>query len=247
MNILYLFDVDGVLCDRGQKIEPEFKEWFLNWTTNKNFYYLTGSGREKTIDQLGYDLVTKTRISYHCMSNNIWIDDREVCINQFTLKTDELKFLEEYVKNSPFNTKTGNHIDFRKGSINFSVVGKNANESARKSYKLYDNIHKDRETFIKLFTAKFPRFEAYKGGDVSIDICLHGCNKSQVLTLLPPYDKIFFFGDRCKTGGIDFPLAQMFTTADYENVAGNISDKYKCKYFQIDNGYKQTWEILKLL
>jgi hydroxymethylpyrimidine pyrophosphatase-like HAD family hydrolase len=247
MNILYIFDVDGVICDRGQKIEPEFKQWFLDWTNNRNFYYLTGSGREKTIDQLGNDLVTKTRISYHCLANNIWIDDREVCINQFTLKNDELDFLEDYVKNSTFGTKTGHHIDFRKGSINFSVVGKNASESARKSYQLFDETNKDREKFIKLFTAKFPRFEAYKGGDVSVDICLHSCNKSQVLTLLPPHDKLFFFGDRCRYGGIDYPLARMFTEANYQDVQSNINDRYKWKYFQIDNGYKQTWDILKLL
>ena len=247
MNIIYLFDVDGVLCDRGKKIEPDFKQWFLDWTNNKTFYYLTGSGREKTIDQLGNDLVSKTRISYHCLSNNIWIDDREVCINQFTLKSEELDFLEEYIKNSPFGTKTGNHIDFRKGSINFSIVGKNASESARKSYQLFDKTSRDREKFIKLFTAKFPRFEAYQGGDVSVDICLHNCNKSQVLTLLPPCDKLLFFGDRCMPGGIDYPLARMFTPALHDDVTSNVSDKYRWKYFQIDNGCKQTWEILKQL
>lgn len=247
MNILYLFDVDGVLCDRGQKIEPEFKQWFLDWTNNKNFYYLTGSGREKTIEQLGHDLVTKTRISYHCMSNNIWIDNREINLNQFTLKNEELQFLEEYVKNSRFNTKTGNHIDFRKGSINFSVVGRNASDYARKSYQTYDKISNDRDNFIKLFTSKFPRFEAYKGGDVSIDICLHSCNKSQVLTLMPPCDKILFFGDRCRLGGIDYPLARICTEANYNDIKINCTDIYRYKYFQIDNGYKQTWEILKAL
>lgn len=247
MNILYLFDVDGVLCDRGQKIEPEFKQWFLDWTNNKNFYYLTGSGREKTIEQLGYDLVTKTRISYHCMSNNIWIDDREINLNQFTLKTEELEFLEDYVKNSNFNTKTGNHIDFRKGSINFSVVGRNASDYARQSYQVYDKISNDRETFIKLFTSTFPRFEAYKGGDVSVDICLRDCNKSQILTLMPPCDKVLFFGDRCRPDGIDYPLARICTEANYNDIKINCTDIYRYKFFQIDNGYKQTWEILKSL
>jgi hypothetical protein len=112
---------------------------------------------------------------------------------------------------------------------------------------LYDKLYKDREKFIKLFTARFTRFEAYKGGDVSIDICLHNCNKSQVLTLLPPNDKILFFGDRCLPGGIDYPLARFCTKADHDNIHGNLTDIYRWKYFQIDDGYKQTWEILKLL
>lgn len=247
MNTLYLFDVDGVLCDRGQKIDPEFKQWFSVWGETKDFYYLTGSGRQKTIDQLGRDLVLKTRISYHCMGNNIWIDDREININQFTLKKEELDFLVEYVEDSSFTIKTGNHIDYRKGSINFSVVGRNATEEERKNYQHFDETHKDRENFINLFTAAFPRFEAYKGGDVSIDICLHSCNKSQVLTLLPPNEKIFFFGDRCKPSGIDYPLAKMCTRANFEDIQANLADMYMYKYFQIDDGYKQTWEILKQL
>lgn len=247
MNIVYLFDVDGVLCDRGQKIEPAFKEWFSQWCDHRNFHYLTGSGREKTIDQLGYDLVTKTRISYHCMSNNIWIDDREVNLNTFTLRPAEIEFLEDYVKHSKFDIKTGNHIDYRKGSINFSVVGRNANQVQRQSYQRFDEDTQDRQNFIQSFTTMFPRFQAFLGGDVSIDICLHNCNKSQVLTLIPPWDKIFFFGDRCRQGGIDYPLAKMFQEANYLDIPSNKTDIFIWKYFQIDNGYKQTWEVLKQL
>ena len=28
----YIFDVDGVLCDTGQHIDPEFAEYFESWT-----------------------------------------------------------------------------------------------------------------------------------------------------------------------------------------------------------------------
>lgn len=249
MNTLFLFDVDGVLCDRGQKIDLEFKQWFTNWTEHKQFFFLTGSGREKTIDQLGSDLVYKTRISYHCMGNNIWIDDKEVCINQFTLTDKELQFMEDYVRRSSFPKKTGYHIDVRKGSVNFSVVGRNATEDDRRMYVAHDKVYQDRKTFIRLFTQKFPRFEAYLGGDVSVDICLESCNKQQVLTLLMPNDKLYFFGDRCYPLGIDYPLASKFQENTLENVknANSSDNMYKWQYFQINNGYKQTWEILKYL
>lgn len=248
MNTLFLFDVDGVLCDRGRKIDSEFKAWFLTWIEHKQFFFLTGSGREKTIEQLGYDLVSKTRISYHCMANSIWIDDKEVSINQFILKPEELAFIENYVRNNRFPKKTGNHIDIRNGSINFSVVGRNATEDDRKLYISFDNMHQDRKNFIRRFTQKFPRFEAYYGGDVSVDICLQDCNKQQVLTLLMPHDKLYFFGDRCYPGGIDYPLAKNFQQRKIEEFKdiSNIQ-RYQWEYFQIDDGYKQTWEILKLL
>lgn len=246
MKQLYLFDVDGVLCDRGQKIDPSFHQWFSQFVEGKDFFFITGSGRDKTIDQLGQDIVSKCRISYHCMGNNIWIDNREVSINQFTLKNEELLFLEDVVKEHSFARKTGSHIEYRKGSVNFSIVGKNASTEDRKLYANYDKAFNDRIRIIKQIHKHFPRFDAYLGGDVSIDICLQGCNKSQILTMLVPYDRLYFFGDRCYDYGIDNPIAKYFTEKSIEDVKNNVSH-HPWEYFQIDNGYMQTWDILKLL
>ncbi len=246
MKTLYLFDVDGVLCDSGQKINDQFKSWFLSWVQDKQFFFITGSDRSKTIEQLGVDLVQKCTIGYHCLGNNIWIEDKEVSINQFLLKPEELNFLESAVKRSPYTSKTGNHIEYRKGSINFSVVGKNATLEERQRYKFYDKISNERLKIINSFTKQFPRFDAYLGGDISIDICLKGANKFQVLTMLPPNDKLYFFGDRCYPNGIDFPLSQHFTGMTITKIQQS-SERYRNEYFQINDGYKETWNILKLL
>ena len=218
MKQIFLFDVDGVLCDRGQKIDPAFHGWFSQFIRDKEFFFVTGSGREKTIEQLGVDLVNKCRISFHCMGNNIWIDNREISINQFVLKHEELHFLESLVNNHFFAKKTGSHIEYRKGSVNFSIVGKNASLEDRKLYSNFDKAFSDRLNIIKEITTKFPRLEAYLGGDVSIDICLQGCNKSQITTMLPPNDKIYFFGDRCYEYGIDYPIAKYFTKMSIEDL-----------------------------
>ena len=53
MNAKFIFDVDGVLCDRGQLIDEKFK-WFLeDWAEDKQYYLATGSPRNKTIAQIG--------------------------------------------------------------------------------------------------------------------------------------------------------------------------------------------------
>ena len=246
MNNLYVFDVDGVLCDRGQSIDTTFKSWFFDWLKNKQFSFLTGSSREKTIEQLGSELVDRCYLSYHCMGNNVWINSREISINQFILKKEEYEFLQNYVDTHPFPIKTGNHIDIRKGSINFSVVGRNANQSQRDFYTRFDAVSEDRLSFIKKFCLEFPRFEAYLGGDVSVDICLVGCNKSQILEYCLPFEKFYFFGDRCYPYGIDYPLAKTITHRTLDDIKDNMVS-YKMMYFQIDNGYQQTWEILKHL
>jgi phosphomannomutase len=245
MNTLYLFDVDGVLCDRGQKVDDQFKIWFLSWAENKSFFFITGSDRNKTIEQLGNDFVQKSKISYHCMGNNIWINNKEISINQFFLKKDELEFLENAIQESVFPLKTGNHMDFRKGSVNFSVIGKNASITERQQYKKFDKISNERLKIVKQLTTKFPRLDAYLGGDISIDICLKGADKSQVLQILPPHEKLIFFGDRCYPYGIDYPISKYFTPMTKESIQG--TDRYRHEYFQINNGYNETWEILKLL
>lgn len=247
MKQIFLFDVDGVLCDRGQKIDPSFQDWFKQFIEGKDFFFVTGSSREKTIEQLGNEIVEKCRISYHCMGNNIWIDGREICINQFVLKKEELEYLENLANNHFFPKKKGPHIDYRKGSVNFSIVGRDASIEDRKQYTQLDKVSNDRIKIIEKFTKKFPRLEAYLGGDVSIDICLQGANKSQVMEMLPPYDKIYFFGDRCYRLGIDYPLTKYFTKMTVKQVQSSDEKRYPYEYFQINEGYMQTWDILKVL
>lgn len=246
MNNLYIFDVDGVLCNRGENIDTEFKSYFTDWIKGKKFSLLTGSNREKTIHQIGQDLVNQCEISYHCMGNNIWIDNREICINQFVLKKEEYDFLQNYINNHSFPVKTGNHIDIRKGSVNFSIVGRNATTEERKLYISFDKMFGDRLKFIKNFCKKFPRFDAYLGGDISIDICLKGCDKSQILEFCLPFDCLYFFGDRCYPYGIDYPLSRHLTERTLE-LLQHRAKIYPMNYFQINHGYQQTWEILKHL
>ena len=49
----YIFDVDGVLCDTGEIIDPEFRAWFIEWSKDKEYYILTGGKREATMKQIG--------------------------------------------------------------------------------------------------------------------------------------------------------------------------------------------------
>jgi hypothetical protein len=64
--------------------------------------------------------------------------------------------------------------------------------------------------------------------------------------MLPPNDKLYFFGDRCYPNGIDFPLSQHFTGMTIEKIQQS-SERYRNEYFQINDGYNETWNILKLL
>jgi len=228
----YVFDVDGVLCDTGEKIDPAFKDWFIDWSKDKEYYIITGGERQSTLNQIGSEILNNAKTQFHCMGNHVFIEGREYKLNQFTLRPEELYWLDSYIQESPYHTKTGNHIENRTGSLNVSVVGRNANIKERNDYIEWDNIYHERKLLAIEFVKQFPRFEAYLGGNTSIDICLRGANKGNCIAGLTTldYNDAYFFGDKCTKGGIDFPI--IFVIG---------------KYFQINNGYKDTWEKLKKL
>jgi phosphomannomutase len=232
MAVQWLFDVDGVLCDTGSAIDSEFKDWFIDWVKDKDIYLVTGSEREKTICQIGQEIVDMATMTFNCMGNSIWIQDREFRVNQFVLNSEELAWLESKVTSSPYHIRTGNHLVYRPGSINFSIVGRNATPDRRLEYKDWDRVHGERMSIIQELKERFPRLDAFIGGDISIDICLRGADKSQVYSLLINRDVVHFFGDRCKPNEIDYPLVNKCQVQD--------------SVFEVD-GYKRTWEILKSL
>lgn len=229
----YVFDIDGVICDRGCNMNEDFKSWFKDWACEKSIYFLTGSNREKNIRQVGQDVLDLAKISFHCLGNSIWENEQETLRNQFVLNDSEIDYLNDVVYKSAFAKKSKfNNIEHRKGSVNFTIIDRNASIEERKAYIFYDNFFKERETIIEDFKKRFDRLDIFLGGDVSLDICLLGADKSQCFSLIKE-ENIHFFGDRCYRHGIDEPFAK------------------KCvnnhKLSQIEGGYQETWKILKSL
>lgn len=227
--VSFVFDVDGVLTNLGQTIEPKLEEDFLEWMEGKNVYLVTGSDMEKTVRQIGIEIFSRTRASYNCLGNSVWSNGMETKRNNFTLTDVQHLFLERQLEDSPYQIRTGNHIEERTGVVNFSVVGRNAGHLERAHYQQWDRRYRERERICKEFMELFPEFSASIGGMISVDICRQGCDKGQVYDDIPK--PIVFFGDRCFVGGIDKPLADRCI---------NEGDKVHV----IDN-FKETWEILK--
>lgn len=235
--IAWVFDVDGVLCDTGSTMPEDFKAWFLEWSKDKSIFLVTGSQREKTIQQIGQEIFDRALVSYNCQGNSIWVGNEEFKINTFDLTEEQTSWLLECVNQSKFPFKTGDHLSIRTGSVNFSIPGRNSDQDIRDLYKKYDFETQERLTIIQKFVEKFPRFEAYIGGEISIDICRRGANKGQVYHYIKQYwgvQSINFFADRVVSNGIDLPFAK-----EMNNHMGN--------HLYNVNGYKQTWELLKKL
>lgn len=230
-----IFDVDGVLCDTGCTITPEFQKYFLNWMHNKPVMLVTGSEHHRTRHQLSDAIVDATLITYNCLGNSIWFDGQEqLHINPIHLTRQEQLWLHHEIMLMQFPGKLGNHVEHRRGSINLSFTGRPATHEVRKAFQVWDEHHQYRARLIHRFNEQNPRLEAFIGGDTSVDICVRHANKAQILELLPQgmnRNNFIFFGDKCFPGGIDYPLVQRS-----HHWAGVIHQV---------QGHLDTWKILQ--
>ena len=145
--------------------------------------------------------------------------------------------LELYLEQgTSWKTKTGNHIEIRQGTINFSTVGRNATPNLRKAYCRWDKEFQEREDIVEYITHLYPTFEVAIGGQISVDIYPVGKNKAQVVdqlrSLYGPDVEMIFVGDRNMPGGNDWPLAQ------------RLEGIPNCEWFQVQS-YEETRALIE--
>lgn len=231
----WFFDVDGVLCDTGTCITPEFQEYFLKWMHGRCVFLVTGSTHEKTRWQVGDAIVDAAMMTFNCMGNSVWMNNREILrMNPIHLNKYEYMWLHHEIILMPFPEKLGNHVEHRGVTLNVSFTGRPTPPELRAAFKAWDAKHEYRERLISRFNEQNPRLEAYIGGETSIDICLRHANKAQVIGLLPhglTRTNFTFFADKCFPGGIDYPLARLAMSTN-----GILHEV---------QGYQDTWDILR--
>ena len=61
----YIFDVDGTLTPSRQVIDPSFEAFMIKFCCKHDVYLVTGSDRQKTVDQLGLDICYRAKRVYN--------------------------------------------------------------------------------------------------------------------------------------------------------------------------------------
>ena len=203
----FIFDVDGTLTPSRGTIDTEFKQWFLDFCDNNLVYLVTGSDRDKTLEQVGIDIYNRCSRVYQCSGNEVWIQDDCVKTSEWKLPQNAHEWLSIQLTDSAFPMRTGQHFEHRSGMCNFSIVGRSADIDARKLYINYDEAHNERNTITDAFNGLFTDLTATAGGETGIDIYPTGKDKSQIIEDFKDCDKIYFFGDRIDINGNDYTLA----------------------------------------
>lgn len=224
----FIFDVDGTLTPSRQIIDPEFKKFFKNFIQDNKVWLVTGSDYPKTVEQLGADICESVVTVYNCSGNDVWFRGKRVNAKTFDAPKELYDLMQGWLQSSRFPLRTGNHIEERMGTINFSVVGRNCTLPERKLYIEHDLNNRERESIALQINSEFPNITATVGGETGIDIYRKGGDKSQILDDFNKNDNIYFFGDRMEKGGNDWPLANKLN----KNRCYNVKD------------WRDTWERL---
>jgi phosphomannomutase len=228
----FIFDVDGTLTPSRQKIDPSFKEWFTQFCIDNDVYLVTGSDYAKTQEQLGDYLLRWPMVVYGCSGNDVWAKGERIWSNKWEAPNGLYELMHGWLQTSSFPLRTGNHIEERMGTINFSIVGRNCTLGERKMYIEHDISNRERESIALQINMEFPEITAKIGGETGIDIYPKGKDKSQIVKDFSTDDFIMFFGDKMDEGGNDKPLADVLFKS-YQGINYHVTD------------WKHTWEILK--
>ena len=228
----FIFDIDGTLTPSRKQIDLEFLQFFYDFVRENEVYLVTGSNREKTIEQIGLSLYTAVKRVYNCAGNDVYEGDIHYYRTDWELPDKCKGFLQDELDYSVFPIRTGTHIENRPGCVNFSILGRGATFEERDEYKKWDKDRDERVDIATRFNDRYPDLYAFVGGETGIDISVKGADKSQILRDFTDDDDIRFFGDRMDEHGNDYPLMKA------------IADKNLGYSFQVKD-YHDVWDMLK--
>ena len=226
----FIFDIDGTLTLSRQQIDTSFEAYMIVFCCKYPVYLVTGSDRQKTIDQIGLDICFRAEKVYNCSGADAYKRDTNVYRSGWKVSEEVEKFLQDELDYSQFPIRNGLHIEHRPGGINFSILGRGTGVdlASREEYVKWDRNTGERIAIADRIKNQFPDLNVQIGGQTGLDIS--DGDKSQILRDFNPNDELHFFGDMMNEGENDYPLAKAV-----EEMGG---------YTHHVRDFRHTWSIL---
>mgnify|MGYP003638321557 FL=1 len=237
--MIFLFDVDGTLTPPRQPMTDEMAVDLRKVVATSKVFLASGSDLKKIKEQIPEDIFGKCEGVFSCSANQFHIGGELQYENQFIPDEQLVEQLEKLIEDSPYAIRTGHHIEYRPGMINFSIVGRNATIEERKAYYKWDGKTQERKRMAVLLMTFLPGIDIKIGGQISIDIYPSGHDKSQAVDYLQktyPEEPIFFFGDRTDRHGNDYSAAQALAEKDRVFAVRNCLQTQELLKFYLQGG-----------
>ncbi len=192
-----------------KSISPEFLHFFYEFSLHNDVYLVTGSDREKTLEQVTPGIYNLSKRVYNCSGSDVYEGDLNVYRDDWELPKDVERHLENELLFSKFPVRNGIHIEHRPGGVNFSILGRGSTCFVeREEYIKWDAQTNERKEIARRLKLKFPELEVNIGGQTGLDLGAPGSNKSQILRDFRLGEEIVFFGDMMEEGENDYALAK---------------------------------------
>jgi phosphomannomutase len=183
-----------------------------------------GSDLCKIVEQLGSNLEDLFSTYEYIFSENGLVGyhrNQQLPVESISTKLGEEKLQEvinfclHHISTIQLPLKRGTFVEYRKGMLNVSPIGRSCSQAERDNFVLYDAEHQIRAKFVEKLRERFADYDLTFsiGGQISIDIFPKGWDKTYCLKYLQPhYDNIYFFGDKTAPGGNDHEIYEHMAT-----------------------------------
>ena len=215
---LFLFDIDGTLCEPKLEVKDNMVELLKTLYKKKDIELacVTCANMKNAKRELKNSFSFFS--SYYTENGLVTYDKNLNIIHQRIMKellgeekyNNLIKYFLDYIDKVEVPFKVGNYLDERSAVINVSPVGNPITIEQREEYKKWENEHHTAEKMRKACEDKFGKeynLRFTKGGIKSFDVFPIGWDKTYCLKFIKGYDNIIFFGDNTYPGGSDYDLA----------------------------------------
>ena len=210
-----LFDMDGTLSLPRLKCDKSMLDFLKILRTKATIGIVSGSDLAKIQEQMG---ANPFEVFDYVFSENgvqAWLDGKSIGSESISKEMGEsnlkslINFCLHYIADLDIPIKRGTFIEYRKGMLNISPIGRNCSQEERIAFYEYDKAHKIRETMVKKLEAEFGNkfnLQFSIGGQISIDCFIKGWDKRFCLKYIDPNAVVHFFGDKTDPGGNDHEI-----------------------------------------
>eukprot|EP00698_Gefionella_okellyi_P025069 TRINITY_DN9061_c0_g1_i2.p1 TRINITY_DN9061_c0_g1~~TRINITY_DN9061_c0_g1_i2.p1 ORF type:complete len:227 (+),score=60.25 TRINITY_DN9061_c0_g1_i2:26-682(+) len=203
---LCLFDVDGTLTPARLEASPEMHTLLKELRQRAYIGVVGGSDLPKIKEQLGNTVVADFDYVFAENGCVAYADGKELPSTSVSEYLGEerlrkfINFVLHYIADLDIPIKRGTFIEFRRGMLNVSPIGRNCSYEERVQFEKDDKVHQYRSTMVNVLRARFPDLPLQYsiGGMISFDVFPIGWNKTLCLKHLTglDVDEILFFGDK---------------------------------------------------
>ncbi|KAF8159801.1 phosphomannomutase [Crassisporium funariophilum] len=216
---LCLFDVDGTLSLARQSASPEMKaalralrkKMVIGFVGGSDLVKITEqlqSGTENVLEEFDYAFAENGLTAYKlgkALPSQSFIE----FVGEERYK-HLVNFILHYIADMDIPIKRGTFIEFRKGMINVSPIGRNATIQERIEFETLDLKNGYRAGLVSALREKFSDYGLTFsiGGQISFDVFPTGWDKTFALGLVSDenFEEIHFFGDKTYKGGNDYEI-----------------------------------------